>query len=222
MKLIIVLIFCCLFFRVGFSQKTSIWFNHSMTTSYFESSVSQVGSLKNRFSVGFGLGFNITHAIGKKSSPFFLEYGFQYKGIRQSYLFGNYSIWANTGGLFLPIGFKYLLTLKDNHKFVFRAGVNNLIQFSGETSQTGSNDYNYEITKHGGLFPLIKFGMGYHWGKRWKFEICLHANLGFRKVHDLKIWDDVHETKNEFKGNYFELEFNLKLPRKKVEDNWEE
>ena len=204
-----------LFLSNSFAQKTAIWFNHSMTTPYFDSRISEQGTIKNRFTVGFGLGFNIEHGLDKKKSKFFVEYGFQYKSVRQTYLFGNYQLVSNTGGLFIPVGFKYLLTLKDQHKFAFRLGLNNMIQLSTLTSGGGSDKTSYEINKKGGVFPLIKFGMGYHWGKKFRYEICLHANLGFIEIQDIKIIEGATEVSNQFKGNYFEIEFNWKLKKKK-------
>lgn len=223
MKKLILFVLISIISNSSFSQKTSIWFNHSITSPHSSTHFSKGKNSSNTFPIGFGLGFHISHTIGKKQiNPFSIEYGFLFKSVRQSYIFGNYQLWSNTGGLYIPISGKYLLTLKDHHKFVFRLGVNNLLQMESFSSGGEGGKYSFDITKKAGIFPLMKFGLGYHWGKKLKFEICLHANLGFIRTQTIKIKHASTEVTNEFNGSYFELEFNLKLNKKKKEEFWED
>ncbi len=191
--------------------KNEFWINAGATSELLSVNATEIGSLKNRNRIGASLGIERRSYLQEQFS---VNYGFQIKSFRKSFIFNFNEVFIEDINLHIPLLLNYNLKLAEKHFASFLLGLNGIIQTSGQ-AKFSTSDYQMKVERKAGIFPNLKFGFGYKFLNRRSFAINIHYNMGFiqRKSETVEYVPSESNVELWSDGSFMEVEFQFRLSK---------
>jgi len=175
----------------------------------FSINVTEKNHFKNRKRIGASIGIEYRKSL---ADNFSLDFGFQVKSFRKSFIFNTNEIFIEDLNLQVPILMNYQLKMAETHFLNFKLGLNGVIQ-TYQFAEFSSLDYAVELYRKPGIFPNIKLGFGYKLAQKKSFEINLLYNMGFlNKNREIVNYTPLKTAVTSFSnGSFVELEIQYRL-----------
>jgi len=192
-------------------NKSALWVNYSITSDAFSINVPVDGELRGRRRIGASLGVEIRRSL---KDDFSLDYGFQIKSFRKSFVFNTKEVFIEDLNLHFPLLMNYNLKLAAKHYLNFKMGFNGILQ-TYQSAEFSDDNYKVELYRNPGFFPNIKLGFGYKFSQERAFEVNALYNMGFLQrnneiINHISSGTIVNTATN---GSFVELEIQFRLSK---------
>lgn len=203
-------------FQLGISTTSS---------NYIGGNISSNNSKERAF---IGAGFLLfTSYQFKRSKTSSLVYGIEYSSTRHTFWANGFDVFFSNTSLKTTLLYQFKFNVKGRVSPIARIGLNNLIQFSQQTTAVirKSNEI-FTNDKRGGIYPMAQLNLGadFSINQRHSIIVLLGVNKGFILNEKLRYINTQTSTEQLFEtdGSYFDLKIiwcvKKKAVKKKVKD----